>query len=71
MHNIMMTYIEFFKQRIKLAEDLLLLPQLSTCGCNFSLSQIKDRLYAFEIQLRLEDQFNAPAFHYNLTEHLN
>lgn len=35
------------------------------------LNQVKDGLCALEIQLRLKDQFNLPAFHYTTTEHIN
>lgn len=58
MHSITMIYIDFLRQIINLAEDLLLLPQLSLCGCRLSfLNQIKDGLHAPEIQLRFVVQF--------------
>lgn len=65
MHNIILIYIGLFGQRIKLAEDLLLLPQLSRRRAALAcLNTIKDGLYVLKIQLRLREQSNPPAFHY-------
>lgn len=74
-HNIIPMYVGLFRQRIKLAEDLFLLPQPGGEGGGGAdltcLNQIKDGLYVLKIQLRLREQHNPPAFHYYLTQHLH